>query len=145
MLTIDRPALHALLAFAESRPGFEWANYDGAPDAYRADYREAYKDLQDARTLLAYIARTSISDDDLIAAAGNDRLQINRASDGSIRVDYVTGQYYPTEYRAAVCRVASAAIWRYFREGSGYDTGDAIRAAARRALPRAVARRWFSQ
>ena len=44
--------LHALDAFLESRPGFEPANYQGAPQAYRADYRRAYQHLQDGRALL---------------------------------------------------------------------------------------------
>lgn len=59
-----------------------------------------------------------------------------------MRVDYCTGQYWPTEYRPAACRVLAAALWDYWRS-SGYDTSDKIRAMARRTLSRGVASRWF--
>lgn len=87
----------------------------------------------------------------------------------SDRLDYCAGQYFPTEYRKAVCAVLAQALWGYFRanlEGkhdkvehagtmheretftvggkSGLSWGDAIRATARRELSRGVASRWFN-
>jgi hypothetical protein len=35
-----------------------------------------------------------------------------------IRIDYTTGQYFPTEYRAAVARLCANALWDYIRESS---------------------------
>jgi hypothetical protein len=35
-----------------------------------------------------------------------------------IRIDYTTGQYYPTEYRRAVAAVCAGALWDYIRETS---------------------------
>jgi hypothetical protein len=58
-------------------------------------------------------------------------------------VDYCTGQYFPTEYRRAVCSVLSSALWDYFRT-NGADTGDDIRRTARRELGRSIASRWFN-
>lgn len=35
---------------------------------------------------------------------------------GAVTIDYCTGQYWPTEYRRAVCAVLASAIWDYWRE-----------------------------
>jgi hypothetical protein len=62
-------------------------------------------------------------------------------------LDYCVGQYWPTEYRRAVCGVLSSAIWDYLRESIPPETehkGDAIRKAARRELGLPLASRWFS-
>lgn len=129
--------LQALNAFIESRPGFEPANYAGAPEAYRADYRRAYQHLKDARELLRAVTWRSI-DADALMRAKHHRIEFT-----STGVDYRTGQYYPTEYRAAACVTLSSALWNYFRDCCGCDTGDKIRDMARRELGRSITRRWF--
>ena len=63
-------------------------------------------------------------------------------ADEGIRVHWCAGQYWPTEYRRGVAASLAYALWDYWRE-SGCDTGDKIRAEARRSLSRAVSRRFF--
>ena len=132
----------ALRAFINSRPGFEPANYAGAPDAYRADYRTAYRDLQDARELLRHVERSSMTADTLLREGLTRRLTIFSWPDGRVRLDYTPGQYYPTEYRAAACRALADALWAHYRESS--STGDSLRRTMRSLLGARLANRWFS-
>ena len=133
--------LGALAAFAATRPRLEYGNY-GDPRSYRAEVRGITKDLHHARALLTAVRLSGITESQLVDAfrgAFSGRL----SWDGT-ELDYCTGQYYPTEYRRAVCAVLAAALWAYFRDDCHCDTGDKIRAAARRELPRAIVARWFS-
>ena len=132
--------LNALTAFANQRPGLDYANY-GNPSSYRSEMRSITKDLHHTRALLSAVRHSMITGDELKAAFQNaysGRLSWNGKS-----LDYCTGQYWPTEYRRAVCAVLASALWVYYREHCGCDTGDKIRAAAKRNLPAPIARRWF--
>jgi len=141
--------LKALYDFAKARPGLESANYVSPYDsrsnriegvkAYQADQRAILRDLHDARYLLAAVGRTSIEAADLLKVLGPDRRLT--MVDGSL--SYTAGQYYPTEYRAAVCSALKSALRAYFRDHCGCDTGDKIRAAAKRMLGATLAKRWF--
>lgn len=42
-------------------------------------------------------------------------------------LDYCTGQYWPTEYRAAACAVLAAALWDYARENMPAPKGKVTR------------------
>ena len=141
MDTIDKDKLFSALdAFIRQRPGFEYANYMGAPEAYRADSREATRQLQDAREL-ARVARWDTSADALRYAFDTSR----RLTWNGERLDYTTCQYWPTEYRAAVARALASALWHTWREKMGDTaTGDDIRRKARDVFGRGLARRWFS-
>lgn len=133
--------LDLIQKFIESRPGFEFANYGDAA-SYRADYRSSLSDLHDARQLLAAVRWHGISAEALktaLAGAFSGRLSYK---DG--RLDYCVGQYYPTEYRAAACAVLASALWAYFREQPGNDTGPAIRYRARQDFGKGITRRWFN-
>lgn len=107
-------ALDALRAYAHRRPGLEWANY-GDASAYRSDARRATRQLRDARSALEVASRLALSGKlttaDILAACKGDRLTLSRTGD-TWAVDYCTGQYWPTEYRAAVARVALHAATR---------------------------------
>ena len=129
----------ALRAFIESRPGFDPANYAGAPDAYRADYRTTYRDLQDARELLRAVERSSMTAETLLREGLTRRLTWD-GERGAL--DYCTGQYYPTEYRAAACRALADALWAHYRESS--STGDSLRRTMRSLLGARLANRWFN-
>lgn len=130
--------LDALDALAAERPRLEFANY-GDRSSYRKEVRGITKDLHDARILLAAVRRSSITGAQLAEAFRGKRLQWDGAG-----LNYTTGQYYPVEYRPAVCSVAKSALWaHYASDATGDNLGDKIRATARRALPRAVAKRWF--
>jgi hypothetical protein len=121
--------IQALYAFIESRPGFDPANYAGAPEAYRADSRRALRHLHDARAMLKAIHwRDSISADDIVRAKHH-------------RIDFVpAGNVARVEYRAAACATLASTLWDYFREKCGAKTADDIR---RMELGRSIANRWF--
>ena len=142
--------LDALRVFISQRPGLDFGNY-GDVSAYRSESRSITKDKHHAQALLSAVAwRDSITADDIIAAsrhAFSGRLTIEELPAGfSIR--YCTGQYFPTEYRAAVCSVLSSALWAYWRDGSPYEgklgAGHYVRDVARRELGRPLAARWFN-
>lgn len=134
--------IQALRRWIEQRPGLEFANY-GDIRAYRAEQRDITRDLHHARELLRAVEwRDSITAEDILRAASG-RLTI--AVDGdSVRIDYCTGQYFPTEFRPAASRVLSSVLWVYWRENMESPDGYALRRTARRELSRAVARRYFN-
>ena len=153
----------AIDAWIRQRPGLEFGNY-GDWTAYRSEVRSIGKDLQHARALLRYVEwHDSITAEMILSAAQSGRLSI--VVDGNkVRVDYCTGQYWPTEYRPAVCRLLSSVIWDYWRdycmpEGrlvhnsetgetfkryQGQRAGDWLRKNAAREFGTGVARRWFA-
>jgi hypothetical protein len=139
--------LHALAAFAATRPGLDPRNYISSwrdtegRKAYAAEVRSITRDLHHARALLTAVRLSGITEAQLIEAF---RAFGGRLSWDGQRLDYCVGQYYPTEYRKAVCAVLASALWAYYRDDCCADTGDKIRLAARRALPRAIALRWFN-
>lgn len=166
----------ALRAFIEQRPGFDWHNYSTARD-YRADQRRATRQLHDARELLRAVElRDSITADDILREAQSGRVTIRATMPayvekiGPWRVDYCTGQYWCTEFRAGVCRLLASVLWTWMREhcmpevgtapiGSGkaregmywdgrlgraVSGGDYLRASFRREFGRPLAGRWFS-
>src|SRR5574340_871993 len=109
----------ALRAFARQRPGIEPGNYGSWRD-YRAESRSVTRDLHHAETLLETIAwRDSIGADQIMEAArhsGSGRLTIAETAPAEFRLSYCTGQYFPTEYRRAVCSIAAAALRGFWRE-----------------------------
>lgn len=137
--------IDSLYRWIKQRPGLEYGNY-GDLSAYRSELRSITKDLHHAREMLAYVSRRpSITADDLIEStfrAYSGRLSITEGIERA-EVQYCTGQYWPTEYRAAVCAVLSSAIWFRFAEDTTSPTGEAVRKAARRELSRSIAARWF--
>lgn len=131
----------ALRAFIHQRPGFEPGNYAGAPGAYRADYRKCLRDRDDALAMLAYVERASDAENmerHLRDALSSGRLVM--LDDGTL--EYTTGQYWPTEYRNAACRVLARALWHYLA-GNSADAGS-VRRQARLLYGRRIASRWFA-
>lgn len=144
--------LTALDAFIRQRPGLEFGNY-GSLSGYRAELRSITKDLHHARDLLAYVAcRDSIPADRILNAARHSfsgRLSIVATDTGAVRIDYCTGQYWPTEYRRAVCALLASVIWDYWRDECApspkpESMGDWLRTKARKEFGRAIASRFFN-
>ena len=142
METRKQSLITALQRFVAQRPGLEFANY-GDVSAYRSEMRSITKDRHHAEELLRAVSwRDSITADDIVHAAKcafSGRLTIREPEPGRFVLDYCTGQYWPTEYRRAVCSVLSSALWDYWR-----DAVDGPIGAARRELPRSIAHRWFN-
>jgi hypothetical protein len=147
----------ALDKWLRQRPGLEFGNY-GDVSSYRSEMRSIGRDLQHARAMVNYVAwHDSITAEMIVDAAKHSysgRLSI--AIDGDkVTIDYVTGQYWPTEYRRAVCALMSSVIWSWLRENAPpdagthdkfsnlQDVGDYIRKTAKREFGASIARRWF--
>jgi hypothetical protein len=137
--------LEAMGKWICQRPGLEFCNY-GTVSSYRAELRSITRDLADARLLLRAVELSSISTETLLGAF---RAFSGRLSWDGKRLDYCTGQYWPTEYRKAVCAVLAAALWDWYRADfaaaakPGESAGDAIRRQFRLEYGRGLARRWF--
>lgn len=135
----------ALRAFILQRPGFEPANYAGAPAAYRADYARCLADRNDALALLAHVSRAS--DTATMELSIADALRSGRVEwDASTQsLDYCTGQYFPTEYRNAACQLLARALWAYWRGNAPADCSrDVMMRIARDVVGKRLARRWFN-
>ena len=136
--------IDALYKFASQRPGLEFGNY-GDVSAYRSEMRSITKDLHQARQLLRAVElRDSITVEQLREGfqAYSGRLSIVDTDTGDARLDYCTGQYFPTEYRRAVCAVLASTLWVWARPD--YPTGDKLRSYFRREFGRGIASRWFN-
>ena len=140
--------IDSLTRFARQRPGLEFGNY-GDVASYRSELRGITRDLAHARVLLRAVELAGGLDVETLKGgfrAYSGRLTLN--ADGTL--DYCKGQYWPTEYRRAVCAVCASALWDYYREGwtnvaemYGKRPGDFMREQFRRMFGRAIANRWF--
>ena len=140
--------LAALRAFIAQRSGIEYANYNtgdwkASREAFMGDYRPILRHGRHARTLLRYVELAGITAQELLEAsrAYSGRLQF-QAAEGGVRIEYTTGQYFPTEYRNAACAVLANAIWHHWHPDC--KTCEEIRARARREFGRAIASTWFN-
>jgi len=138
--------LQALEKHINQRSGIEWRDYYSSwsdtegRKAFSLERYEIAKDGKDARTLLLAVATRDISADAVLSACRCGRLSYN-PDKGAF--DYCTGQYFPTEYRAAACRVLATALWDYLRD-QGYTTREQIQKWARAELGRGICNRWFN-
>lgn len=165
--------LRALQAFAAQRPGLDPRNYisgwndTAGRSAYRRESRDITRDGHDATTLLTAVSlEDGIGPAEILAAcrAYSGRLRLQRTDAGAWHVEYCTGQYWPTEYRRAVCAVLAAALWDHARDtmpqpatpetvtasptyklpgGKVGSAGDYLRAHFRQRFGRRIASRWF--
>ena len=146
--------IETLYKFANKRPQLEAANYisdyrdSEGRAAYRAEVRNITKDLHHARALLRRVELSGITAAEIITAsreAFSGRLTITATDDGIVKIDYCTGQYFPTEYRKAVAAVCARALWNYWRSDcNSNDSAQRIRNTARREFSRAIARAYFN-
>lgn len=131
--------LRMLREFAEQRPGLDPRNYGDAA-SYRAEAKSITRQLDDARELIALASMTPDSvRPHLLAELQRGRLALEPNGDGW-RLDFTACQYWPTEYRAAVCRVLSGALWAMLRERY---PDQHPRYSVRQLVTRGVFKRWF--
>ena len=129
----------ALRAFVARRPGFDYHNYATA-SAYRADQKRTMRDKADALALIS--AYPDDADPRFLVDALKGRLSLE-----GDQLEYTAGQYYPTEYRAAVCAAVCAAVssalhaYLYAQEKQSLQT---TRQRMARIVGRGCANRWFS-
>lgn len=105
--TTHATPIAALLAYANKRPKLEFGNY-GDTLAYRSESWRIAGDLKRVARAADEFALAHGTDADLLDATRGGRLTLERTGE-AYRVDYTTGQYWPTEYRPAVARVLESA------------------------------------
>lgn len=138
--------LDALDRFVRQRPGFDPGNYD-CSGSYRSERRSVTRDLHDYRELRWFATVLDVPHSALIDGF---RAYSGRLSWDGEKLDYCTGQYFPTEYRKAACAVLAAALWDHRRDEyaaaarPGESAGDAIRRQFRQEFGTGLARRWFN-
>jgi len=127
-------ALRAVILFAAQNPGFEWGNYYTPGDikqsleSYRSDSRPVTRDWQRICGLLWQTRYVTDADVEQAARAvyggrlsvgwHGGELQSHGCGFGGSRVfgsgewavEYITGQYFPTEYRRAAYLTIEQAI-----------------------------------
>jgi hypothetical protein len=135
-----------LRAFVAQRSGIEVGNYvsPGCADldgwrALQADRRIIGQQGRDARALLAYVEASGIDAESLARPlTGGGRLSYEGGA-----LNYTAGQYFATEFRAAVCSALASAIGAYWASGVSYKPFQ-TRQAALRTFGRGLAKRWFN-
>lgn len=120
----------------------DWNDKEGQA-ALMSDYRSVLRDGKDARVMLRAVQLSSMPAKVLLDAfrAFSGRLSY---IDGK-GCEYCTGQYFPTEYRAAACVVLSTALHNWYATDCPKDARIVpfVNAWAKRNLGRAIAKRWF--
>lgn len=145
-MNITKQEIISLLnAWIRQRSGMDWRDYgDGREGlaAYRSEARRITQQGRDARMLLREVELSSITAEDLIKAfsAYCGRLELTETEKG-YRLEYCTGQYFPTEYRAVVCAILSRALWNYHRDD--YKDGIELREMFKRRYGRRLSAAWF--
>lgn len=148
--------LLAITAWLAQRPGLEFGNY-GTRANYQSESRKITRQRNDALHLLRSVRNSGITADDLKRAfihAFSGRLTVKTVQESETRysaeIDYCTGQYWPTEYRAAVCAVLSSALWTYIRDSlpesppGKPSKGDNLRDYFRCEFGNRIAKAWFN-
>jgi hypothetical protein len=99
--------------------------------------------------MLKAVELSTVTAEDMVAALTGGRLRL----DGNA-LEYTPGQYFPTKYRAAACRVLSGLLFDHHGRDvgqddndhsvDGYTCGGRAYAWAVRNLGRGIAGRWFT-
>jgi hypothetical protein len=146
-------AFEMLCEFVAKRPGLEFADY-GDIYFYRQDYNFILKSKHIAEEALRVLTLSFPADDVERALVyklwtTGDRLELIDLKEGRYKLQYITGQYFPTEYRRAAASAAYGALWHLVREMQEREaenkedvTGDTIRAWFRRNTSKAFIN-WF--
>ena len=112
--------LRMLAAYAAKRPGLDirdychgWNDKEGRA-VYLSEARSISTDFQRVRVAVLAAYSSGVTDDDLIECSKGERLTLERVGT-VLMLDYCVGQYWPTEYRAAVATLLQRAAYRAAR------------------------------
>jgi hypothetical protein len=86
-------------SFVNQKPGFELADYDSM-SSYKSDYNYYKKYADKNRKIPQWRLEevfSSLNEEELAHRVFDNRLYINKNGE----MDYITGQYFPTEYQQA--------------------------------------------
>jgi hypothetical protein len=156
--TYHKRTVAALEDFIHQRPNLEPENYissgwdEEGRKEYRKEARRITRDLNDARLLLRQVTGRDFTEEEWNEAFTDTyRRNISCLVWDGTTLDYCTGQYWPTEYRASVCAVLAYLLWRDYRRahepftGQYWPTEHRRRMAHfRRMLGRGLVHRWFN-
>lgn len=156
-MTTTINTIELLNKFINQRAGLCFANY-GDVKAYRAESREITKDRADYYELLRLAqSRYSVWVEGKQVSNLNEVLTDYLSKTGGRlalkgeRLEYCTGQYFPTEYRPAANRVLANLIFASYRDeietntpNPVYKDGEAIRKAIKRNISRRVMNNYFN-
>ncbi len=163
--TYTQAVLRLLDKHVAQRSGLEFANY-GDVTSYRAEQRSITRDLHDYRAIRGAVHWRTFTREQWADAfrVFSGRLTLEHDADGNpVRLEYVTRQYFPTEYRKAACAVLATLLWEHTRWNSmpiptthldagtgctverykGLLAGDYLAKYFRNELGRGIASRWF--
>jgi len=145
----NQPTLKLLQKFAYQRSGIEGANYSDRKTLL-SEYREICKDLDDFKELLNFALYRVYNLDEkvknyLLNSSG--RLSMNEKGN----LVYITGQYFPTEYRPACSRLLADLIWKdyasekmSFSNDPVYTDGHEIRKTIKKNISKRVFKNYFN-
>ena len=128
----------------KQRPGLDYNNYGNSRDAYFGDLNPIMQERRDALRMLESVENSGMIAEQLLEgfSAYSGRLQIVPSKkDGEFKIEYCTGQYWPTEYRAVACAVLASALWNYHRDEN--STRDSLREKFKRMYGLGIQKRWF--
>lgn len=138
-----------LEAWIKQRPGLDPRDYGWGREgwnAYRSESHRITQQKKDAEILLNAVRYSGIKAEELAGAfkAYSGRLEIKQEGD-EYKLSYCTGQYFPTEYRAAACAVLARALWDYHRPDyeNNEHAGDSLRKMFKRRFGRSIQERWL--
>jgi len=153
MTTSNTSIITLLQNFVNQKSGLDFADY-GDVSAFRKDQREisnGEKDFEELLTLAYRRLQTESGLEDALLAElkiNNGRLEYNEQNKS---LTYITGQYFPTEYRPAACSLLRSVIWKdYANEKESntpnpvYNSGAEIRTAIKKRVSRRVAKNYFN-
>ena len=130
-----------LTRFARQRPGLNFDDY-GDRKIYDKESREITKDLHDYEEVLG-VAVMYIDDLDskVKTYLQNSSGRLTMRADG--KLEYITGQYFPTEYRPAATSVLTTLLWRHVSNDETLKTGHDIRKKLSKMLSKRVRRNYY--
>jgi hypothetical protein len=144
-----------LRKFAYQRPGLEPRNYISdfrdieGKRAYFRESREISNDLKDFEALCSFaMLRIDNLEEKLTAYLSKNSGRLTLLENGNLQ--YITGQYFPTEYRPAASRAIASIIWDEYRDEKKadgtpvYADGIAIRKAICRNFNRRICKYYFN-
>jgi hypothetical protein len=137
------PVTELLVNFANKKPCLEFSDY-GDYKIYKREAREITKDLHDFRELLI-ICRLSMENEELETLLS---MELKNTSgrlglDENGRLYYHVGQYFPTEFRPAACRILRNICWQYIRDTRPELDGHGIRAYFKKRCSRRLFQNYF--
>jgi hypothetical protein len=149
---MSKPTKQQLLSLinhlAYEPAGLDPRNYGGDnTEGFREDKSRIALQLSDFKKIfIAVNNRDGLTEDHILFALDHSFSGRLSYEEKSKSLTYCTGQYYPTEYRAACCAVLASALWSYMRDLMPADTdnkGQWLRDYFKKELGRGVGTRWF--